>query len=104
MRVDPGVSSSSSITNAASNSDGSGPLKPSSTTFVFGRVRFVGDSVRAEFDLEIVGAPAVDVPAFALACSSAILESMAPFNRCTHTDEYSAAGNGIAPGNLLGTS
>ena len=84
------VSSSSSITKAVSNSDGSGPREPSSTTLGLGLVRFAG-SARVEFDLDTVAEPAADALAFARACSSAILESMAPLSRCVECQYGGAA-------------
>jgi hypothetical protein len=77
-----GSSESSSITNAASNSEGSGPLVPSSTSFGLARLLRAGDSVLEDVDLLVLDAvPAGVAAAFARACSSAILESIAPLSR-----------------------
>ena len=74
--------SSSSITNAASNSEGSGPLSPLSTDVTFERVRGrrAGESVLFEL---LRARPAVGdaLAALARACSSAMRESIAPFKR-----------------------
>jgi hypothetical protein len=78
-----GSSESSSITKAPSNTEGSGPLAPSSTSFGRARDLFEGDSFLSEADLldvELVLAGNA-AAAFALACSSAILESIAPLIR-----------------------
>jgi hypothetical protein len=78
-----GSSESSSITKVPSNTEGSGPLAPSSTSF--GRVcdLFEGDSFLSAADLLAVALLAGDAAAaFAFACSSAILESITPFIRC----------------------
>lgn len=101
-----GSSESSSITKAPSNSEGSGPLLgPSSLDL--GLLGFIaGDSVRdvdlrtVDGDLEIG-----DVVDFCRACSSAILESIAPFIRfrtdqsvfSTHKAE---SGGKLVPGTL----
>jgi hypothetical protein len=99
-----GSSESSSITKAPSNSEGSGPLLcPSS--FGFGLLGFVaGDSVR-DSDLRTVDADLDmgDVVDFWRACSSAILESIAPFIRFRTHQSLSPQGwlgRKLVPGTL----
>lgn len=77
-----GSSESSSITNAVSNSEGSGPRVPSSTIFGFARLLVAGDSFLADADVLEVDAVLTGIAAaLERACSSAILESIAPLSR-----------------------
>ena len=78
------LGSSSSITKALSNSEGSGPLGSLDTsTFLLLDPLAAGDSFREEADLPAVEADlAMGVPeAFARACSSAMRESTAALMR-----------------------
>ena len=77
--------SASSRTNSGSKSEGSGPFPMGSPLYLLGVLcrdaRVAGDSAREEGFLDAFGGGGEVRAKRCLACSSAILESIAPFRR-----------------------